>query len=176
LFRNYFALRPVFSQDLTCRADLPCEYIEVQSVWVRGELGPLTVYAVDGGHLPHYDKPHVWTVHYKGTHDPSFNNLVKLQLDPPKRIEAGGRVGFYVHSTLPGDQSIVYDNTRHRYAPEEEDEEEGGGLQPVLQISPGVAHLSHVPFGGRAPWGRWAAPLFGRSLRLITLTITHRHS
>jgi len=139
--------------DLTCRDDLPCEYLEVRSVWVRGELGPLSVYIAQGAHMEVFDKPDEWTTHHKSTQEPSFGRLVELKLDPPVRIEVGQTAALYVHSALDGDQSIVYDKHRGRrvlYAPEGAPQ---GGGQPALEISPGLAHLSPVPFGGRAPWG-----------------------
>jgi len=32
-----------------CRAEVSLEYLEVSSVWVRGHLGPTTVWATAGG-------------------------------------------------------------------------------------------------------------------------------
>ena len=36
--------------DIVAKKSLPLEYLEISSVKVRGELGPLTVYAIRGGH------------------------------------------------------------------------------------------------------------------------------
>ena len=67
----------------------------------------------------------------------------ELKLDVPLQLKPGVRRGLYVHSTRVNDDSIVYDNQRHQITHEDN----------FLRILPGVAHLSPVAFGGRAPWG-----------------------
>jgi hypothetical protein len=60
-------------------------------------------------------------------------------------LHLGKKLGLYVHSKLPGDQAIVYDNTQYGSAGKKDDGK--------LVIWPGTAHLSNKPFGRRAPWG-----------------------
>lgn len=50
---------------------------------------------------------------------------------------------MYVHSALPGDEGLVYDNQRRHTTYEDE----------VIQLLPGMAHLSCHPFGRRGFWG-----------------------
>ena len=128
-------------------------YLEISSVWVRGRLGPLTVWTRAGGHGGRhggavYD-PTQWTKTYEKRHDPSFSTLVELVLDRPIRLRAGDTVGVYVHSAAPGDSSIVYDDQRRYYTDGEDFVRDDG----KLVILPGTAHLSKKPFGRRAPWG-----------------------
>lgn len=40
--------------------------------------------------------------------------MVELVLDRPIRLYPGEQCGFYVHSSLPGDEGIVYDNQRNQ--------------------------------------------------------------
>jgi len=148
--------------DLVCTSNLPCEYVEVNAVWVRGDLGPLTVYTAEQSYKECMSDPSAWTIRHKGTYEPSFNDLVELKLEPPKRIASGESAGLYVHSTQDDDQAIVYDNMHHSRMDGYVWEEELGGGEgsagpqrppPALSISLGMAHLSNVPFAGRAPWG-----------------------
>uniref|UniRef100_A0A061R2E7 Uncharacterized protein n=1 Tax=Tetraselmis sp. GSL018 TaxID=582737 RepID=A0A061R2E7_9CHLO len=147
--------------DLLCSDKLPCEYVEVQSVWVRGQLGPLTVYTSNRSYKECMSNPSDWEVRHKATYGPSFHNLVELKLDPPLMIQAGARAGLYVHSALENDEAIVYDNIRRGgfsywqlYADDDEDYDDAP-VSPgeVFSISVGQAHLSPIPFKGRAPWG-----------------------
>ena len=128
-------------------------YLEISSLWVRGQLGPLTVWARAGGHGGrHGDAVHdptQWTKAYEKKHDPSFDTLVELVLDRPIRLSAGDTVGVYVHSAAPGDAAIVYDDQRRYYTDAEDSVRDDG----KLVILPGTAHLSNKPFGRRAPWG-----------------------
>lgn len=84
-------------------------------MWVRGGLGPLTIWATDGGHEGRQEAKHLWTKLYSETHRPSPHRLVKLELDTPLTLLPGQLVGIYVHSSRPDDQAIVYDNERNRF-------------------------------------------------------------
>ena len=122
-------------------------YLEISSLWVRGQLGPLTVWTRPGGHGGrHGDAVHdpaQWTKVYEKTHAPSFNHLIELTLDAPIRLRAGDTLGVYVHSSAPGDASIVYDDQRRYYTDAEDSVKDDG----KLVILPGTAHLSSKPFG-----------------------------
>ena len=49
---------------------------------------------------------------YERIHPPSPDVLVPLEIVPPLRLNQGETIGFYVHSALPGDRAIVYDNQK----------------------------------------------------------------
>jgi|AntAceMinimDraft_1070359.scaffolds.fasta_scaffold38277_1 hypothetical protein len=132
--------------DVSASEQLPLKYIEIHSLWVRGELGPLTVWSTPGGHLKgRVCDEDEWTKVYEKTHTASFTDFVQLKLEEPIKLDQGEKVGFYVHSKLGGDQAIVYDNTMHGSQGKKDDGK--------LVIWPGTAHLSNKPFGRRAPWG-----------------------
>jgi len=140
--------------DLRANDKFPLSYLEVSSLCVRGQLGPLTVWTRPGGHggrhLECVHDPEQWTKVYEKFHEPSFDELVELVLDEPMRIESGDTLGVYVHSSLDGDRSIVYDDQRRYFTAEHPEVVRDDGK---LLILPGTAHLSKKPFGRRAPWG-----------------------
>ena len=121
------------------------------SIWVRGDLGPCTIWTTPDGHggvrgpnSKVYDQD-AWRCVYERDHGPSFDEFVEMRFDEPVRLERGKRTGFYVHSKAQGDRAVVYDDQRY-------------GTRGVvddgrLVIWPAVAHLSCRPFGRRAPWG-----------------------
>ena len=153
--------------DLSPSDELPLSYVEVTSLWVRGDLGPCTIWTTPDGHGgvrggKVYDQD-AWRCVYEREHGPSFDEFVEVRLflfisvwaisltaacfllqmplDEPVRLERGKKTGFYVHSKLPGDRSLVYDDQRY-------------GTQGVVDdgrmvIWPAVAHLSARPFGKR---------------------------
>ena len=53
-----------------------------------------------------------------------------------------------MHSSAPGDASIVYDDQRRYYTDAEDSVKDDG----KLVILPGTAHLSCKTIGKRAPW------------------------
>ena len=92
--------------DLECKADLPVDYVELTSVWVRGDLGPMAVYWTPGTFLGNHERARAWRKVHESTRRPSMEELVELTLDPPVRVPAGGRVGLYVHSRNDGGGSL----------------------------------------------------------------------
>ena len=80
----------------------------------------------------------------QGNHEPSPETAVELKLNQPIRLKPGEKCGLYVHSALPGDQAIVYDDQRYRVTYED----------ACFKVFPGLAHLSNRPFGTRGFWGR----------------------
>ena len=146
---------------------LPLQYVEIHSVFVRGLLGQMTVWAakkpiksnqssnasvITFGMIEHatmqmerYHKQEEWVKVFDSVCEPSPRALVELPLDEPIRIERGEMIGIYVHSAERGDQGIVYDNTGELGARPKRDGR--------ITIHPGVAHLSMKPFGKSAPWG-----------------------
>jgi hypothetical protein len=77
-----------------------------------------------------------WTKHYQRTHAPSFAELQPLKLHTPIQIKPGQTLGVYAHSACLGDEQVVYANQRHKISHSD----------MFLDILPGVAHLSDVPF------------------------------
>ena len=48
-------------------------------------------------------------------HPASRNEMVELKFTEPVKLRPGQSCGLYVHSALPGDEAIVYDNQRSRF-------------------------------------------------------------
>ena len=133
---------------LLCKDELPLEFIEVSSLWVRGELGPMTVWWTDEGWFGKHERRACWTRVFQGTVAPSPARLSPLELAPgPLRVAPGASVGLYVHSACPGDRAVVYDNQRAAVTHEDR----------IVQLLPGLAHLSNRPFSSSHPWGAWRA-------------------
>ena len=77
-------------------------------------------------------------------HPASRNDMVELVFTEPVKLRPGQSCGFYVHSALPGDEAIVYDNQRSSVTYQDR----------CFKVMPGLAHLSNKPFGKRGFWGR----------------------
>jgi hypothetical protein len=130
--------------DVACDSRLPLEYLEVQSVAVRGDLGPLTVWVAEESYQGIHEEQSAWKKVYEGVHEPSREALVELKFTAPMRLKPGESCGIYVHSALPGDEAIVYDNKRAALTYQDR----------CFKVLPGLAHLSNRPFGKRGFWGR----------------------
>ena len=79
-----------------------------------------------------------WIKIYEREHGPSRHEYATLDLSAHPIILRPGEVrGVYIHSTLPGDEAIVYDNKHQRLTHDD----------PFLQILTGRAHVSEKPFG-----------------------------
>jgi len=133
--------------DVRCRAreegGAPLEFMEINAISVRGLLGPLTVWTTPDSFNSKEDDKELWELIYEAEHSPSHRDYQQLELTRPVRLCPGGSSGLYVHSKLPGDSALVYDNQRNELTYEDE----------VLQVYPGLAHLSNRPFGRRGMWG-----------------------
>ena len=131
--------------DVRCRTLLPIAYVEIVAVHVRGDLGPMTVFATGdaGGHATCR-----WRQVYEGDHEPSPRALERLALASPIRIRAGHVVRVYVHSARRFSEgggapdSIVY-ASRTANVTHEDDH---------LTILPGIAHTSSEPFSNFGYW------------------------
>jgi hypothetical protein len=131
--------------DLVIKDALPINYVQVDSLWVRGAMGPMTAWVVQGGFDGKHEDKAAWTQIYAKEHGVSMQEFVELKLDYPLQLQPGGRYGLYVHSARPGDESVVYDNQRGHVSHEDN----------FIGILPGMAHLSNRPFSKRGMW--WAA-------------------
>ena len=79
-----------------------------------------------------------WIKIYEKEHGPSFRTYTQLDLSAHPIILRPGEVrGVYIHSTLEGDEAIVYDNKHQRLTHDD----------PFIQILTGRAHVSEKPFG-----------------------------
>ena len=128
-----------------CATSLPLEYLEVQSVAVRGQLGRMSVWTTRDSIGEVRETQSAWEQVYDGHHDPSPDELVTLQLASPIRLRPGEEAGLYIHSAEPGDEGLVYDNQRSRHHTYKD---------RCFEVHPGLAHLSNRPFGKHGLWGR----------------------
>jgi hypothetical protein len=130
------------------KTSLPVDFIEVTALWVRGRLGPLTVWTTGGDFRERgvHEQKEKWELLHNCEHSPSFQQLQELQFDQPLRIRPDDQQSLYVHSQLQSDEGVVYDNQRSAITLEDE----------FLQVLPGIAHLSAIPFSPVAwGWGTW---------------------
>ena len=79
-----------------------------------------------------------WIKIYEQEHGPSRHEYATLDLSSNPIVLRPGEVrGVYIHSTLPGDEAIVYDNKHQRLTHDD----------PFIQILTGRTHVSEKPFG-----------------------------
>jgi hypothetical protein len=142
--------------EVEAKDDLPIKFLEIQSVSVRGELGMVSVYVDMKCVIRNYTisirrgraspSSEDWERRFgPKLMEESFNKLVEIPLSPPIRIAPGQSFGIYIHSELPNDTAIVYDNLRS-----------GTGVtydDSFIKIHPGIAHTSNVAFAQTNVWG-----------------------
>ena len=95
---------------IRCNDNLPIQQINICTVSVCGQLGPMTVWVFNdtvtaGIKVPW--NPCKWTKLHDETHAPSQHELVPLQLDAPIRLLSGQTQLIYIHSSSPGNVAIV---------------------------------------------------------------------
>ncbi|KAL7552306.1 hypothetical protein ACHAWF_015540 [Thalassiosira exigua] len=129
-----------------CKEILPVDHVVINSVAVRGALGPLTVWVTKDENLQgeiSMSRRH-WTKIYERTHTPSFTEYKELDLSSDPVVLRPGQVrGIYIHSTRRGDEAIVYDNKENRKTHDDS----------FITIMPGRAHVSEKAFGSVPIWG-----------------------
>eukprot|EP00617_Octactis_speculum_P003935 CAMPEP_0185781428 /NCGR_PEP_ID=MMETSP1174-20130828/102392_1 /TAXON_ID=35687 /ORGANISM="Dictyocha speculum, Strain CCMP1381" /LENGTH=433 /DNA_ID=CAMNT_0028471407 /DNA_START=52 /DNA_END=1350 /DNA_ORIENTATION=- len=130
---------------IEAKTSLPVDFIQVDSISVRGALGPMTVWVTPDSWEDKYEEKSAWQKIYDTNHTDSFENFVALTFTEPVIIPKSKSVGMYVHSKRQGDESIVYDDQRARYTHSDQ----------FIRVGPGLAHLSNEPFSGYHPWGAW---------------------
>lgn len=84
-----------------------------------------------------------WKKIYQKTHPPSFAAYKELVFPDSIVMRPGDVRGIYVHSTLRGDEAIVYDNKEKRKTHDDS----------FITILPGRAHVSEKAFGSVPIWG-----------------------
>ena len=96
-----------------------------------------------------------WTQIYSKQHSPSPYTYQKLDLSQsPIQIQPGQVRGIYIHSSLPGDEAIVYDNYTIKDAHNDKRRNSSNsGNGSILTILPAMAHVSNEPFGTQPIWG-----------------------
>ena len=122
---------------------LPVDSLFVSSISIRGNLGDISVYVRMDGELDPSTSLG-WERIYSGKHKASFEKLVPIHFPSPLELKPSQRICMYVHSTLPGDTAIVYDNWC--------------GQGPIwtddfISVMDGLAHVSNRPFGNTSIWG-----------------------
>ncbi|EKX55188.1 hypothetical protein GUITHDRAFT_131448 [Guillardia theta CCMP2712] len=127
-------------------ANLPFEAVQISSVWIRGGLGPISIWSTPEGFEDKREKQEEWENHYSKQHRASLYQFKEMKLKKPILLSAGETRGIYIHSACEGDEQIVYDDKRGRQTYSDF----------CLKIRPGYAHLSHVPFSAEhTNWGGW---------------------
>jgi hypothetical protein len=136
-----------------CKDLLPLDHLLIKSVAVRGRLGPLTVWVSkdnaavgENGDYRFRLSSKYWTKLYEKAHPPSKREYRKLELDTPIRLEPGQVKAIYIHSTLPGDEAIVYDNSYYGMSAKRYEDDK-------LAILTGRSHVSSEVFGRNPIWG-----------------------
>jgi len=141
---------------LSCITSLPVASISITSVAVRGDLGDMTIWATAPHPTPASHRmvpdPDEFTKLYEGTHPSSPQTYAPMTLTTPILIPAGHTIHLYIHSTLPGDTALIYDNYVGK----------GPSIQnDFLKVDAGIAHVSNEVFS-RQKWGWGSAWRGGR--------------
>ena len=138
-----------------CKDILPVHCLIIDSISIRGSLGHITVWMTkrddeenignggggDGGEITL--DPNDWEKIYDATHAPSWQRFVELKFDSRVELRPREIRGIYVHSTLPGDEAIVYDNQKSQYTHRDN----------FITVHPGYAHVCNKAFGATTLWG-----------------------
>mmetsp|Transcript_43757 Transcript_43757/g.74699 ORF Transcript_43757/g.74699 Transcript_43757/m.74699 type:complete len:402 (+) Transcript_43757:108-1313(+) len=129
-----------------CKDTLPVDHVIINSVAVRGALGPITVWVTKdenlNGEISMAKKN--WTKIYEKEHAPSFVGYKELDLSTnPVIMKPGSVRGIYIHSSRRGDEAIVYDNKVKQKTHDDS----------FITILPGRAHVSEKVFGAIPIWG-----------------------
>jgi hypothetical protein len=141
---------------------LPLEHVVIHSVSVRGMLGKMTIWVTNENEAPDANgeyrirlNPRHWTKIYEKEHPSSPRTYSVMKFETPVVLAPGRIRALYIHSTLEGDEAIVYDNSRglgmtannrpQQQRPRYED--------AMISVLTGKAHLSNQPFGQVPVWG-----------------------
>jgi hypothetical protein len=141
---------------IKCKDLLPLDHLLIKSVAVRGRLGPLTVWVSNEdqhrrGGEDHPEQrvrldPAYWTKLYEKEHPSSRQTYKELVFDAPIRVRPGETRVLYIHSTMAGDEAIVYDNSYYGMSSKRYEDDK-------LAIMTGRAHVSTAVFGQEPIWG-----------------------
>jgi hypothetical protein len=98
--------------DVRAKEGMPFEYLEINGIAVRGELGPITIWTTPETYKNKHESQEEWKCIHNQVHAASLRDFKSMQLDSTIRLKPGESCGLYVHSQTPGDDQIVYDNQR----------------------------------------------------------------
>jgi len=91
--------------------------------------------------------PSSWTKIYDRKHSPCpHGHYTELKFDDPVCMRPGEMRAIYIHSTLPGDNAIVYDNSYYGSSNKRFEDDK-------ISILTGRAHVSTTCFGQDPIWG-----------------------
>lgn len=121
---------------------LPIDFVEIQSIWVRGGLGLMTVHVTPVTWRGKAASADLWQKCFEKDLAPSFQEFVEMGIHPPIRLAPGMSLGIYVHSQRRDDRGLVYDEQKSHITYENE----------YIRLYPGLAHISSIPFDPVGPW------------------------
>lgn len=139
---------------------LPLESVVIHSVSVRGMLGKMSIWVTNEGEAPaeggeyriRLTERH-WTKVYEREHEASPRTYSVMKFDEPVVLAPGQIRALYIHSTLEGDEAIVYDNSRGLGMVNDRLQPRPRYDDAMITILSGKAHLSNQPFGQVPVWG-----------------------
>jgi hypothetical protein len=141
---------------------LPLESVVIHSVSVRGMLGKMSIWVTNENEAPNANgeyqirlNPRHWTKIYEKEHAASPRTYSVMKFETPVVLAPGRIRALYVHSTLEGDEAIVYDNSRGlgMMANNRPPQQRPRYDDAMISILSGKAHLSNQPFGQVPVWG-----------------------
>jgi hypothetical protein len=110
--------------------------------------------------------PRYWDKLHEQKHPPSRREYKQLVFDQPVCLRPGETRVLYVHSTRPGDDAIVYDNSYYGNPNTRRYEDD------KLMIMSGRAHVSTEVFGQEPIWG---CKLSQQTMDLYCMDHNERH-
>ena len=85
--------------DVSASSTQPIEFVQIDSIWVRGALGPVSIYVTkkpQSFHVANTD-PEAWRMVYGTvTHEASFDSYTELPLAEPLQLAGGQRCALFV--------------------------------------------------------------------------------
>jgi len=119
---------------------------------IRNKLAHRVLKQGEGGHISKIEHripldPSSWIKLYDKKHDPCPpGQYTELVFNEPFCLRPGEMRAIYIHSTLPGDTAIVYDNSYYGTSDKRFEDDK-------LSILTGRAHVSTTCFGQDPIWG-----------------------
>jgi hypothetical protein len=115
MYRSFSRSPTASSSPLLSSPLLPSLISHPSSLLPLLALGPLTVWVTPDSWEDKFEEEKLWTKVYERVHPASHQDFVQLTLNEPVLVPKNCSVGMYVHSKLPGDEALVYDNQRSRF-------------------------------------------------------------
>jgi len=127
------------------RAKSQVAVTRVESFWVGGDLGEITIWA-----NPNYRAKQKqdqgptakdWTNVAAGIYEPNWTDAAEVKLTQTVDISPGGTMGFYIHSALNNDQGIAYHSHQGLVCEDKN-----------ASVWSGWGHTSSEPFASEHGW------------------------